>query len=246
MNPKGYILPLVLAAVIGTSLWWQVRSNARLRGEQTRLTERAAEVARLRTLKERSQTTAVSPAELQRLDGDAIEAAALRDRINKLQETLAQPLPVAPVAPKKIEERWRNLGQATPANTLHSVVWAAMGGEVDALVSMLAYDPETRAAVDDLFASIPPESRAYFPTADKLIATLVAGRLPTDLTEAQVIEQTEETSDSAKAKVRLRRGSSSTAAPREVTFQFQRTGSDWRLVVPKSEIAAYRRVLDKK
>ena len=244
-NPKGYIVPLALAVVIGFGVWWQASASMHLREEQARLAAEVTGIARLKALNTQHQATALSTTELQKLNEAAAEASALRSRISKLKEEVSRPSMGTSEAPKKSEERWRNLGQATPHDTVQSIIWAATGGEVDALVTMLTYDADSRAAADDLFAAIPPESRALFPTADKLVATLISGRLPADFTEAQIIEQFDPNAYTTQAKVRLSRSARSTDAPREVTFSFQRTGSAWRLVVPKSVIAEFQRTLNK-
>lgn len=239
-NLKGYIVLLALATAIGCGVWWQAGTNLRLREEQARLAAQVSEANCLKALRARQQAAAVSAEELQKLDAAAAEAASLRERIEKLKEMQSASVVSQP---KKREERWRNLGQATPRDTLQSVVWAAMGGEVDALVTMLAYDADSRAAADALFAAIPPESRALFPSADKLVATFIAGCLPTNIAEAKIVEQTEKSADTVLAKVRLQRSSRSSDAAREVTFRFQRTGADWRLVVPTNVISEFNRSL---
>jgi hypothetical protein len=242
-HPKGYFVILALAIAIGCGVWWQAKANVRLREEQACFTEQAVELARIKALMARHQAAAVSAGELKKLNEAAAEASSLRDRIEKLTETKSPSVPGAPQAPKQSEERWRNLGQATPGDTVRSIIWAATGGEVDALVSMLTYDADSRVAADDLFASIPPESRALFPSADRLVATMIAGRLPTDLAEARVIEQTDDRDGAVQAKVRLSSSTKYNDTPREVAFSFQRTGSAWQLVVPKSVILEFKRAL---
>ncbi|MFT3869989.1 MAG: hypothetical protein QM715_16185 [Nibricoccus sp.] len=241
-NPKGNIVLLVLAMVVGFGLWWQAKTNLRLREEQSRLKEQSAESNRIKALKMESKPTTVSAEELQKLNEAATEAAVVRERIAELKKTNSQMSATAAV-PRPVQERWKNLGQASPRDTLHSVIWAATGGEVDALVSLLAFDAESRAAADNMFASIPPESQALFPSADKLVATIIAGRLPTNLTAAEIVEQTEASSDAILAKIRLQRSHKSNDAVREVNFRFQRTGTDWRVVVPASVIAEFTRSL---
>jgi hypothetical protein len=244
MNLKGYIIPLVLGTAIGFGIWWQAKADVRLSEERSRIAEQSLEIARLKSLIARNHANAGSAAELQKLNGAATEANALRSRIEKLKEAQSQPLPSASNALKKKEERWRNLGQGTARDALHSVIWSATVGETDSLATLLAFDADSRVAADELFASIPPESRALFPSADILIATFIAGRLPTNFFEAQIIDQIEEGADMTKAKVRLKRSTRSDDPPRDVTFRFQRSGADWRLLVPKSVIAEFQRSLN--
>lgn len=245
-NHKGNIAPLVLAIVVSCGVWWQAQANTRLREEHARITQRLTEASRLKALKGERTTATVSAEELQKLSDAATEVAAVRGRIEELKKANAQTASGAEAGPQGVQERWKNLGQGSPRDTLHSVIWAATGGEVDTLVSLLAFDAESRIAADNLFATIPPESRALFPSADKLVATMIAGRLPTNLNAAEIGEQTEAGSDTLIAKVLLQRSGKSNNAVREVTFRFQRTGADWRLVVPQSVISDFSRSLKAK
>lgn len=239
-NIKGYFILLALAAVLGGSFCWIARTNDSLRREQVFLRSQLDEIARLKAGNARLQIALPAEEELQKLTQVSLEGSELRERIDKLNETQRR---LSRQLQKRAEERWLNVGLATPTHTLGSVVWAATGGEVDLLASMLAYDAESRAAADELFAAIPPATRALFPSADKLVATFIAGRLPTNFTEVQVVEQTEKSADIVLAKVRLQRSNKAGDPPREVTFRFQRTGADWRLVVPPSVISEFRRSL---
>ena len=139
---------------------------------------------------------------------------------------------------------WRNVGLATPSDTLHSVIWAASNCEIDALVAMLAFEPESRAAAEALLVSLPGKTRAQFPTVERLIATMISGRMPVRLVQAEAIEQIPESADLVAAIFRLKRSFSERREPiYEVTFRFQRTGSEWRLLVPRAAIAEFKRSL---
>ena len=73
---------------------------------------------------------------------------------------------------------------------------------------------------------------------------MISGRVSTDLNQAQIIEQSNEQPGLVNAKFRLQRLEGNALELREVTFRFQRNGSDWKLLVPKSAIAEYKRSLE--
>lgn len=240
-NTRGYFFILALTVVFGGGLFWKALANERLREEQAQLKARAV-AAKSKAAKSNQQTSAMIGEETQPSQQASAEAAELKESIEKLKAALNKP--TSPVAvkplPKPVVERWKNQGLATPANTLESVVWAALGGEIDQLATMLVYDPESRAAADALYASLSPESRKYFPNAEKLLTSLIVSRVPTDLVNAKPIDQTSDNPDLVVASFQLQGSSKSSAEPRNVVFRFQRVGSDWKLVVPKTVVAEFQ------
>jgi len=247
-NHSGKIILMVLAVGLGAGVWWQAHANTLLREERTLLQLKAAELARLRAIQVQQRASNPSSSELDALQRDADEVAALRSRIEDLkaaQVQAAAPKPAQAVAPIKAESAWHNAGQATPADALHTVIWAAMNGDVDALMPMLAFDPESRTATEGLLASLSEANRAQYPSVEKLIATMVSGRMPVRLVQAEVTEQTSEGTDRLTTKIRLKQGFGESGEPtRDVTFSFQRNGSAWQLLVPTSVIAAYKKSLE--
>lgn len=235
-NIGGYFVPLALAVVLAGGVWWQARANEVLRGEQARLRAAAAESARIKA----AAALATHPAEdeLRKLTEAAAEASRLHEHIAQLRQEESKA--TAAAAKPKPVERWKNLGLATPSDTVQSVIWAATGGEVDALAAMLAFDPESRTAADAFYASIPASSRNLFPSADALMATAVSSRLPANLKKAELVDTANETADLVRATFKLERQSKSNEEPRVVTFRFQRFGEDWKLLVPKSVVREFQ------
>jgi hypothetical protein len=244
-NFKGLIILLALAIVFGFTVKWRDNVNAVLREEHIRLQASVREQTRLKAMNVQNRATAVASEDLSQLENAASEAAAINERIerlNAIEVGLRSKNGLAEVQTKK-DELWRNLGQDTPSDILQSVIWASINGDVKTLRTMLAYDLESRMAAEKLLAALPEEARVEYPTVEKLIATMMAGRLPTDYTGVQIIEQTAESSDSVSARVRLQRAAPTEQTPRDVIFRFQRKGAEWRLTVPKSAIEGFRRSL---
>lgn len=245
-NPKGKIIVAVLAVTLGAGVWWQAAANSLLREEHMRLRAQAGEFAHLRAAAEQKKASAAPSSDADQQRRDADEAAALCSRIEALKADYAK-LTAPPPAPvsiqKKKEDLWHNAGQATPADTLHTVIWTAVNGEVDTLVPMLAFDPESRAAAETLQASLSEANRALYPTVEKLIATMISGRVSTDLNQAQLVEQADEQPGVVRTKFRLQRFVGNAMEQRDVTFRFQRADAGWKLLVPKTAIAEFRRSL---
>jgi hypothetical protein len=245
-NQTGNIVLVVLAIGLGAGVWWQVQANTLLHEERVRLQTQASELAQLKAAHAQQRAALLSPTELKKLQDEADEAGRLRSSLEMMkaaEATLAVSKTPPGLAEKKAEPVWRNVGQATPSDTLHSVICAAVNGDIDTLLPMLAFDPESRAAAEALHEWLPEETRAQYPTVEKLIATMISGRMSADLSRAQLIEQINETPDLVSARFQLQRTIADTKEPRNVSFRFQRNGPDWTLLVPKSVVAEYWRSL---
>jgi hypothetical protein len=246
-NQKWKIILMALAVSFGTGIWWRASANSLLREERTQLRMQVSDITRLREATEQKKASVASLSETEQRRRDADETAALLSRIEDLKAAYAKftaPNPAPASIQKKKEEIWRNAGQATPADTLHTVIWTAVNGDVDTLVPMLSFDPESRVAAEALLASLSEANRTQYSTVEKLIATMISGRVSTDLNQATMIEQSDEQPDFVNAKFRLQRLVGNALEMRDVTFRFQRAGTDWKLLVPKSAIAEYKRSLE--
>ncbi|MFT3869987.1 MAG: hypothetical protein QM715_16175 [Nibricoccus sp.] len=246
-NTRGIFILLVLAGVLGAFVWLKVDTVARLRGERAQLRADVADFTRLAELNARYKTApAIDSAKLQR---DANSVPVLNVRIEQMKETLARlsalPPPIPETAPD-YTALWKNAGLSTPTNTLHSIIWASLNGDVDALGSMLFFDQESREAVETLWAGLSEAQRAQYPTGQKLMATLIAGRLTPALYQAEWREETREQPDVIKARFFLHRANPKGIDLKAVLLSFQRQGADWRLMVPKSVVAEFQQTLQSK
>lgn len=129
-------------------------------------------------------------------DVSSEELAALRAENARLTQATAPGAPAAPMAAvahelteqtntllksvvKRLEENHaagsrghRNHGQATPYEAFLTYAWAIDAGESVALENILTYDEKGRAAIQALYASMPPTIRASYPTPEKFIVFL--------------------------------------------------------------------------
>lgn len=238
MHPR--ILKLVLfAAGFGLLVFAVQRqrdATTTLREKADRL--RAASLAHARLRNENAVLTAqkISGEELTKLRADQAEAARLRAEAASLQEK-REPVrrsPTAegvsaPTSPITLTQ-WTNAGRATPTATFQTGVWAAVQGDTDALTKVITFDADGRALIEAQFGSLPEKDRALYGSPEKIFATLLAVRLPQDLTSATVT-QTTEGSGSTLLRMRLQHAN---GYFKDSSFNFIRSAEDnsWRILVP--------------
>lgn len=234
-------------AVLVLVVQHQRDATAALREKAERLRDATAANARLRAEQAALQSQSVSPEELARLRADQAEAARLRAEAAALRAQ-REPAPSSPKAPAPASlpssakiEPWTNAGRATPIATFQTGVWASVHGDTDTLAKVIAFDDEGRALIDAQFARLPEKDRLTYGSAEKVFATLLAARLPQDLTSATVTQTT--ASDSgAVLRMRLQRADGSS---KESSFNFLRTSGDegWRILVPTGVVKNYQQML---
>ena len=82
------------------------------------------------------------------------------------------------VGESRPSSEWRNEGQATPRDTVATLLWAAAGGDFGAMTSIIAFDDASRARAQTLFDALPPAARRAFSTPEALIAGLTIQAVP--------------------------------------------------------------------
>lgn len=122
-------------------------------------------------------------------------------------------------------EHFANQGQATPAAAFQTFVWAAMKGEDATLADMIALDAAAREKGKATLAALPEETRAKYPTPEKLVALFFAAAL-TGQPSAQILDVA--FSDPAHAIVHVR---GLTDKTQKVPMQLGAQG--WQIVVPE-------------
>ena len=255
--------------VVAAAAVWLSGKNAsvRLRAQLETLRTEQAQLERLRAEQARLKSLQPSTAEQEYLGRAATEHAQLRrelaSREADAQRAQNEPLPLAEWTSAHI---WKHRGQATPRATVETALWAAAGGDVDTLQRMLAIEPAARAKAEALLERLPAASRAAFPSAEKLIASLTAKRVP--LGEAQLVwlNQPEENEaaacvflhhpDPAPGSLAPNRPAGTKGDPRleaptltekgktgMAFLAMRRVNDQWRLVVPPSAIDSMAREL---
>lgn len=245
-NRWPWLMLAALTLVVGAALVWQGHVAAGLRHEIAGLRAQARERARLEAehqrlaaaqptpeeratlLAERAAVTQLQ-AELEALRRRAAEAAAAR-RAEASERT--QQIP--PLAGNVLAHQlWQNRGAATPAATFETTLWAAAGGDIDALAALLALDPDARTEATALFAQLPAKFRHEFGSPERLVAVLTAKDVP--LGSATILGQYPSSTDTKVAAQIF-----DAEGQQKVSLFSLRAESDrWRLVVPGNAVKRY-------
>ncbi|MEO7599514.1 MAG: hypothetical protein ABIV50_11320 [Opitutus sp.] len=199
------------------------------------------------------------------------ERARLRESLAALNATAPGRghLPGAPVASARSDSppaawslgewtpcaSWNNRGQATPRAAIETALWAAAGGDVMAMQSVLELDPAARSKAEELLNRLPPAARSSYVTPEALIASVTMKSIP--LTAAQIAWFHEADRDRASMGVIFGTPERSPEAPVKLPanprdnspptlsdlrtsgiamLTLHRSTSGWRLVVPVSAV----------
>jgi hypothetical protein len=228
-----------------------------LRAERDALEHDQAEVARLRRAVQELERMQISSAQLESLRAD-------RDVLSRLREEVAG-LKARVVASKKSSPpgipwsrpagwsesgpsitdtmmpvgTWRNAGRATPATAMETVLWAAAGGDVQLLESLLEFEPEARVKANALLASVPSATRAQHTSPESLIAMLTAKDVP--LGSAKIAATQPVPGEKRKAYVVLmtQPPDDKNRPPKLSRFDFQQYDGGWKILVPASVVDGY-------
>jgi hypothetical protein len=248
----GIIVALVIAGAFGFR--WQQQTNDRLRTEIDELKRQAVVIAATPKSPPPGMTE-VSSDDLERLRAEHAELTRLRDEVTTLKtrtDDLARAAKAAqvqsrnePPPPLASEMRparsWKNSGLSSPTATFETAIWAASQGDIDVLATTVGFQPEGRARLESLFASLPPETRAQFGSPEKVFATLLASKIPTDMDGFGLVSQTEKSPDEVVLRMRMQRGEGKT---KDDTFPTHRDADGmWRLIVPDKAVESYTRML---
>jgi hypothetical protein len=123
-------------------------------------------------------------------------------------------------------EYYRNLGQATPAATFQTLVWAALNGDDHAAGATFALDAAAQTKASAVIAGLPKTLQARYPTPESLVALFVANDILKS-TKAEVVNWKLLDSDHATLTVRLDQIANPGAYPQK-TLSLQRTPGGWQ------------------
>jgi len=166
------------------------------------------------------------------------EVEALRHRLAALRQRVAwekdhpSSRPESETVPASA---WIYAGQKTPKAAFESALWSASRGDVDKLAQVLTFGPKVQAGLESLISQLPPASRQDYGTPQKLIATLMAGSFPENVS-AITPEGESETGNGAALSIRI---DYADGHAKDTLFSFVRTPDGWRLVVPTPIASTY-------
>ena len=169
-------------------------------------------------------------AEIQQIKARALARAQAR---SGPKEVAAPPLSILnEMVPSA---QWKNAGQATPAATFETALWAAAAGDVEALARLLSIDPVVRVEAIKLMQKLPESLRHEYTTPEQVIALFSARDVPAD-GAAQVLDPGT-IGPAGTRLVAVVRGADNSR--RQAHLTLKQEGAEWRFVVPVSAVERY-------
>jgi hypothetical protein len=183
----------------------------------------------------RLQSAQLPPVDKGRMDDESAALEALRTRLAELQKDAAQAR-----EPRLIQASdWAFAGNETPGAAIESVLWAASRGDVDRLAGLLGFSPDVRAQADAMYSRLPSASQQEYGSAERVVATLLAGSFPKDASAMTLLADKQYDQDAAiSMSVEHSEGQSKTNI-----FRFHRAPGGWQLLVPSSVMSDYEKTL---
>lgn len=184
--------------------------------------------ADLTALREEMAALRKSTQSLSQLAAAAQAATALKNMSDAASSVATQLIP---------SSSWKNAGKATPEAATETVLWAALGGDVDTLSNSLVFTPSAREKAEAWFASLPESTRQQYGSAEKVMALMIA-KDAASLSGMQVLGAKEITPDNVGVRIRF---ASSEGKTKDDNFLMQRSNDGWRLVLPDSAVEKFAR-----
>lgn len=133
----------------------------------------------------------------------------------------------------------RNLGRATPESATETVLWAAVGGDVDVLSNSFLLTPTAREKADAWFAGLSESTRQQYGSPEKVIALMIA-KDAAGLSGMQVLGQKEIAPDNVGVRVRFGALDGKT---KDDNLVMRRSTDGWRMVIPDNAVEKFARQL---
>ena len=216
------ILTVVLAGA--ASLWWQHRTNMRLRTELADVPALRAENARLRT-ENRQLASATAPAPT----AAARTAAGIGSGVTTPGDNRdgRRPLLAGGLVPI---ESLAGAGRATPRAAFATQLWAARTGDVTLEAAAITLSPEGRAKLEALMAKLPSDVRAQYEPPERLMALALAAS-PRPVGGMAVLGETEQGPDDVTLQTAWQHADDTFVHHSDVAMH--RDADGWKMVVPE-------------
>ncbi len=137
---------------------------------------------------------------------------------------------------ERAADQWRNVGVATPREALETALWAALGGEIETLATMLEFEPGARAAAERMMAGLP--AGGGYGTPERLVALFTARDVGAG--RARLVSETRRGEHEASLRVKL---TTADGTARSSTLKMRRAAAGWRFVVPERAVERYAAML---
>jgi hypothetical protein len=169
-----------LTALAGIAVIWRL--------EHTAAAELSAEVASLRLEKSKLAAARREHETLRQLQTEtALRATQHSHPANHEPRAAANPaIRTALVLGEWCSPKtWQNRGQLTPTATIETALWAAAGGDLAVLQSLVYFDDALRAKAEALHSQLPEAARIAYQNPEHLLAAFATKSLP--LGDAQLV-----------------------------------------------------------
>ncbi|MGC4071177.1 MAG: hypothetical protein QM760_01390 [Nibricoccus sp.] len=189
-NALWTIVVVAVVAVTGVVILKLRQNNARLQvqvNERRLAQEMRAPASNARMSSHQKGTGEVSGIDLQTPETDRI--AQLRAEISEIERKVSERVAAERAATEAMAqqrdpekgmmrlENMQNVGKATPAAALQTLLWAAMKGDDQVMTKILGWDPKVRPQAQALIDGLPAEMRARYPTPEAVTALVFANHV---------------------------------------------------------------------
>lgn len=248
---------LIVAA--GAAVWIQHEDNDALRAEIALLRDEVHEAGRAKTNAPQPVRLSAAAATINGLStANASDLASLRDEIAGLRKNTQQVVEFVQMAqavnalkemsgaaagtPDKLTAAadLKNLGKATPDTAMQTTLWAAVGGDVDALAGSFTFTPAGRAKADAWFAGLSDSTRQQYGSPEKVIALMVA-KDAAGISGMQVLGQKEITANDVGVRVRF---ASNDGQTKDDNVVMHRVDDGWRMLLSDTTVQKFANKLD--
>jgi RNA polymerase sigma factor (sigma-70 family) len=191
--------------------------------EHEELLRLRGEVALLRNRQSATPKAKGDDGEFERLKASKLEKLAQEAAEAQVLLAKAPEIPMLPVS------EWTNAGFTTPSLALQTLNWAATHHDTNAFVNAVAWDPQTRARAEELFAALPESARQQYGSLEGVIFDWMISHA-TPMASYRVLSQSEQGPNDVTL---VEQHQYSDDRVRENTIQFHREENGaWQQVLP--------------
>lgn len=237
----SWLVTGAIAAVAVMAVILARQRTARLRLELADREQHAAAAleAHRRSLTQVAAATAQAD-RLRELSAERLRLTAEAAQLETALRESTQPGP-ASAPPEQVTlnaAEWKNSGCSTPQAAVETALWAAAGGDVDALAGTLLLAGDARAAAERLLNKLSASQRAEYANPERLVALFAARELMNSAATARLLTESDDAD--ASVRVRLRNDAGATQIG---NLSLRHTADGWRIVVSTAAVSRYGRLL---
>jgi len=260
MNALKLGLVFVIVAIGAGALLLERQSNAQLREEVGLLRAEVRDLAKQReTARNETNQAAAKDLAQSAQENDRAEIARLREEIDglkvKAQEfgqmtqsfkaamaTAASGKSAADAVPLRLVPvtDWKNAGRGTPAAAIETVLYGAVGGDVDLVAGSIEFLPSAREKAQALFDRLPDAAKAQYGSPEKLAALMLAK--DADKVSGMQVLGTREMNSPDTVGMRLRVGND-LGQTKEQSLLLHNSSTGWKVLLTDDPIDKWAKQL---